>query len=45
MKEEGLLYDVKSGKFLHVYNDGGKVIIDRQPCRHEHIMPMVVSAE
>jgi len=45
MKEEGLLYDTKSGGFLHVYHDDGKLIIDGQPCEHEHVMPMVVSAE
>ena len=45
MKEEGLLYDAQSGGFLHVYHDGGKLIIDRQPCEHEHAMPMVVLAE
>ena len=45
MKEEGLLYDVRSGGFLHVYRDSGKLIIDRQPCKHEHAMPMVVLAE
>jgi len=45
MKEEGLLYDVKSGGFLHVYQEGGRLIIDRQPCEHEHAVPMVVLAE
>jgi hypothetical protein len=45
MREEGLLYDVQSGGFLHVYRDGGKLIIDGQPCEHEHSMPMVVLAE
>jgi hypothetical protein len=45
MKEEGLLYDVQSGGFLHIYRDDGKVIIDSQPCEHEHAAPMVVLAE
>jgi hypothetical protein len=46
MKKEGLLYDVKSGGFLHVYRDNsGKLIIDKQPCRHKHSTPMVVLAE
>jgi hypothetical protein len=34
MKEEGLLYDVQSGGFLHIYHDNGKLMIDRQPCKH-----------
>ena len=45
MKEEGLLYDVQSGGFLHVYHDNGKLIIDRQPCKHKHSLTTVVSAE
>ncbi len=45
MKEEGLLYDMQSDGFLHVYRDGEKLIIDSQPCRHEHPMPMIVLAE
>jgi len=45
MKEEGLLYDVQSGGFLHVYSDSGKLIIDRQPCQHEHSMPTIVFAQ
>lgn len=46
MKKEGLLYDVQSGGFLHIYRDNsGKLIIDRQPCWHKHSMTMIVSAE
>jgi hypothetical protein len=45
MKEEGLLYDVQSGGFLHIYRNDGKVIIDRKPCQHEHSMPTIVLAE
>ena len=46
MKEEGLLYDVQTGGFLHIYRDhGGELIIDRQPCQHEHPMAMIVSAQ
>jgi hypothetical protein len=45
MKEEGLLYDAQSGGFLHIYSDGGKLIIDSQPCRHEHSMPTIVLAQ
>ncbi len=45
MKEEGLLYDAESGGFLHIYSDDGKLVVDRQPCQHEHPMPMIVLAE
>jgi hypothetical protein len=45
MKEEGLLYDAESGGFLHIYRDDGRLIIDSQPCQHEHSMPMIVSAQ
>jgi hypothetical protein len=45
MKEEGLLHDAQSGGFFHIYSDGGKLIIDRQPCQHEHSMPTIVVAE
>jgi hypothetical protein len=45
MKEEGLLYDVKSGGFLHVYHDNGKLIVDKYACRHKHSMTTIVSAE
>ncbi len=45
MKEEGLLYDVQSGGFLHVFLDSGKLVIDKQPCGHDHATPMVVVAE
>jgi len=45
MKEDGLLYDVQSGGFLHIYSDGGKLIIDRQPCQDEHSTPTIVLAQ
>jgi hypothetical protein len=45
MKAEGLVYDMQSGGFLHVYRDGGKLIIDKQPCQHEHSMPTIVLAQ
>jgi hypothetical protein len=45
VKEEGLLYDVQSGGFLHIYRNDEKVIIDRQPCQHEHSIPTIVLAE
>jgi hypothetical protein len=45
MKEEGLLHDAQSGGFFHIYSDGGKLIIDRQPCQHEHSMPTIVIAQ
>ena len=43
MKEEGLLYDTEKRGFLHVYRDEGRLIIDKQPCQHEHSV-MVMSA-
>jgi len=43
MKEEGLFYDTYKRGFLHVYSDKGRLIIDEQPCQHEHSV-MVVSA-
>jgi hypothetical protein len=45
MKEEGLLYDTQSGGFLHIYRDGERVIIDHQPCQHEHSTPTIVIAQ
>ncbi len=45
MKEEGLLYDMQSGKFVHIYRDGEKLIIDNQPCQHEHSVPTIVIAQ
>jgi len=44
MKEEGLLYDVETGGFLHVHYDR-KLIIDKKPCGHKHSVTTVVSAE
>ena len=43
MKEEGLFYDSQRRGFLHIYRDNGRLIIDQEPCRHEHT-PTVVSA-
>jgi len=45
MKEEGLVYDARSGGFLHVRRDDGQIIIDKEPCQHEHFIPMIVLAE
>ena len=45
MKEEGLVYDVQTGGFLHLYRDGGKLTIDGQRCEHEHVMPTVILVE
>jgi hypothetical protein len=45
MKDEGLLYDVQSGGFLHVYRDGEELIIDSQPCQHVHSIPTIVLAQ
>jgi len=45
MKEEGLLYDAQSGGFLHIYRDDGKVVIERQPCQHEHSVPTIILAQ
>ena len=45
MKEEGLLYDMQSGGFLHISRDDGKVIIDSRPCEHDHSIPTIVMAE
>lgn len=36
MRGEGLLFDGQSGRFFHVYSEKGKVIIEKQPCQHEH---------
>ncbi|MGZ6225676.1 MAG: hypothetical protein ACXWMH_09265 [Syntrophales bacterium] len=38
MREQGVVYDTKTGRFLHVYSDGGKTIIDKQPCQHDHFV-------
>ncbi len=44
MREEGLVYDAQMGGFLHIYRDNGDIIIDKQPCEHEHSV-MVVGAD
>ena len=41
MREEGLLYDVDTGGFFHVYSEKGKLIVEKQPCRHEHSITAV----
>ncbi|MGZ6276135.1 MAG: hypothetical protein ACXWMI_08500 [Syntrophales bacterium] len=38
MREQGVVYDTKTGGFFHVYSDGSKTIIDRQPCQHDHFV-------
>ena len=44
MREEGLLYDWQKGGFLHVYRDSGRLIIDKEPCQHEHTEMVVLAA-
>jgi hypothetical protein len=44
MKEEGLVYDTEKHGFLHAYSDKGRLIIDQQPCEHEHSAMAVSSA-
>jgi hypothetical protein len=41
MRGEGLLFDGQSGRFFHVYSEKGKVVIEKQPCRHEHSITAV----
>ncbi|MGO8989199.1 MAG: hypothetical protein ACLQHW_10040 [bacterium] len=41
MREEGLFYDRQSRGFLHVYSDNGRLIFDKEPCRHEHTQMVV----
>ena len=36
MKEEGLLYEPETRRFLHIYSDHLRLIINREPCEHEH---------
>ena len=42
MKEKGIAYDVQSGAFGHIYRNDGGLIVERQPCQHEHSIPTVV---
>jgi hypothetical protein len=44
MKEEGLFYDWQERGFLHVYSDNGRLIIDKEPCHHEHTEMVVFAA-
>jgi hypothetical protein len=44
MREEGLLYDPQRRGFLHVNRDNGRLIIDSEPCRHEHTQMVVFAA-
>ncbi len=44
MREEGLFYDPQRRGFLHVYSDKGKLIVDHEPCRHEHTQMVVFAA-
>lgn len=41
MREEGLVYDAQIGGFMHVYSDGGKIIIDKEACQHDHFALVV----
>jgi hypothetical protein len=44
MREEGLLYDPQRRGFLHVNRDNGRLIIDKEPCQHEHTQMVVFAA-
>jgi hypothetical protein len=44
MREEGLFYDWQRRGFLHLYSDNGKLIVDQEPCRHEHTQMVVFAA-
>ncbi len=44
MKEEGLFYDSQRRGFLHVYSSNGRLIIDEEPCQHEHTQMVVFAA-
>jgi hypothetical protein len=44
MREEGLVYDGQRRGFLHIYSDSGKLILDREPCQHEHTQMAVFAA-
>ncbi len=41
MREEGLIYDPQIGGFVHIYSDGGKIIIDKQSCQHDHFAVVI----
>jgi hypothetical protein len=41
MRGEGLLFDGQSGRFFHVYSEKGKVIVEKQPCQHDHSITAV----
>jgi hypothetical protein len=43
VREEGLVYDPERRGFLHVNTNNGRLIVDSEPCQHEHT-PMMVSA-
>jgi hypothetical protein len=44
MREEGLFYDWQKRGFLHVYSDNGRLIIDKEPCQHDHTEMVVFAA-
>ncbi|MGB7574056.1 MAG: hypothetical protein WBN53_09375 [Thermodesulfobacteriota bacterium] len=44
MREEGLFYDWQLRGFLHVYSDNGRLIIDKEPCQHDHTEMVVLAA-
>ncbi len=43
MKEEGLIYDTKSGGFFHLYRSNEDLVIASQPCQHEHSLTAVAA--
>jgi len=44
MREEGLFYDWQRHGFLHAYRDHGRLMVDQEPCQHEHTQMMVFAA-
>ncbi len=44
MREEGLFYDWQRRGFLHIYSDNGRLIVDQEPCQHEHTQMVVLAA-
>ncbi len=44
MREEGLLYDMKRRGFLHIHSDNGRLMVNPEPCRHEHTQMVVFAA-
>jgi hypothetical protein len=38
------LYDPQKRGFLHVNSESGRLIIDNEPCRHEHTQMVIFAA-